>query len=63
MEKKHGSMLLLLAVVCVAVYLRASITAVGPLISSMRESIPFYSGVFGLLTQFRSLWLRRFHPR
>ena len=49
-KKKSREWLLLVSVICVAANLRAPITAVGPLIASMRESMPFSSGVLGLLT-------------
>ena len=49
-NKKNREWLLLLSVICVAATLRAPITAVGPLIASMRASMPFSSGVLGLLT-------------
>ncbi len=51
MEKtRNRDLFLFVAVICVAANLRASITAVGPLISSMKAELPFSSGVFGLLT-------------
>ncbi len=41
---------LLIGLIFVAVNLRAPITAVGPLVSTMKMELPFSSGVFGLLT-------------
>ena len=42
--------MLFLGLIFVAVNLRAPITAVGPLITSMKTELPFSNGVFGLLT-------------
>lgn len=50
MKRKPFDFLLFLGIVFVAANLRASITAVGPLVKSMRADLPFSSGVFGLLT-------------
>jgi len=49
-HKKPFQLLLFLGLIFVAINLRASITAVGPLISTMKGELPFSSGVFGLLT-------------
>ena len=49
-QRKPFELLLFLGVVLVAVNLRAPITAVGPLVPTMRSELPFSSGVFGLLT-------------
>ena len=50
MERKKFNYLLFFAIICVAVNLRAPITAVGPLIPTMKMELPFSSSVFGLLT-------------
>ena len=50
LERKKFNYLLFFAIICVAVNLRAPITAVGPLIPTMKTELPFSSGVFGLLT-------------
>ena len=50
MNRKKFDYLLFTAIVCVAINLRAPITAVGPLVAQMKASLPFSSGVFGLLT-------------
>ena len=47
---KKFNLLLFLGLIFVAVNLRAPITAVGPLVSSMKAELPFSNGVFGLLT-------------
>ena len=43
-------LLLFIGLIFVAVNLRAPITAVGPLVSSMKAELPYNNGVFGLLT-------------
>ena len=50
LERKKFNYLLFFAIICVAVNLRAPITAVGPLIPTMKMELPFSSSVFGLLT-------------
>ena len=52
-QKTHNqsfNLLLFIGLIFVAVNLRAPITAVGPLVSSMKTELPFSNGVFGLLT-------------
>ncbi|MDD4311656.1 MAG: hypothetical protein PHW41_04165, partial [Eubacteriales bacterium] len=49
-QEKPFHFLLFIGLIFVAVNLRASITAVGPLVSTMKQELPFSSGVFGLLT-------------
>ena len=49
-QVKKFNLLLFLGLIFVAVNLRAPITAVGPLVSTMKGELPFSSGVFGLLT-------------
>lgn len=49
-KNKRFDFLLFAGIVCVTVTLRAPITAVGPVIGSLKASFPFSSGVFGLLT-------------
>lgn len=50
MTTRKFQLLLFLGLIFVAVNLRAPITSVGPLISTMKGELPFSSGVFGLLT-------------
>ena len=50
MTKKNFNLLLFIGIIFVSINLRAPITAVGPLISTMKGELPFSSGVFGLLT-------------
>lgn len=50
MQKKNRDHFLLFSVICVAANLRAPITAIGPLIASMRASLSFSSGIMGLFT-------------
>ncbi len=50
MTKKTFNVLLFIGLIFVSVNLRAPITAVGPLITSMKAELPFSNGVFGLLT-------------
>lgn len=49
-QQKPFQFLLFIGLVLVAVNLRAPITAVGPLVPTMKGELPFSSGVFGLLT-------------
>ncbi len=49
-QKKPFQLLLFLGLIFVAINLRAPITAVGPLVPTMKTELPFSSGVFGLLT-------------
>jgi len=49
-HEKSFNLLLFLGLIFVAVNLRAPITAVGPLVSTMKGELPFSNGVFGLLT-------------
>ncbi|MEN6634738.1 MAG: MFS transporter [Clostridiaceae bacterium] len=49
-QKKPFQLLLFFGLIFVAVNLRAPITAVGPLVSTMKQELLFSSGVFGLLT-------------
>ncbi len=49
-RKNPFQWLLFLGLIFVAINLRAPITAVGPLVPSMKGELPFSSGVFGLLT-------------
>lgn len=49
-HEKTFQLLLFLDLIFVAINLRAPITAVGPLVSTMKGELPFSSGVFGLLT-------------
>ncbi len=49
-HKQPFNLLLFIGLIFVAVNLRAPITAVGPLVSSMKGELPFSNGVFGLLT-------------
>jgi len=49
-QKKPFQLLLFIGLILVAVNLRAPITAVGPLVPTMKTELPFSSGVFGLLT-------------
>jgi CP family cyanate transporter-like MFS transporter len=48
--KRTFDFLLFVGLIFIAVNLRAPITAVGPLVSSMKAELPFSGGVFGLLT-------------
>ena len=50
MNQKKTDALLFAAILCVAVNLRAPITAVGPLMPLIKSSVSFPSGVLGLLT-------------
>lgn len=50
MKHSKNQLLLVAAIMFVAASLRAPITAVGPLVGSIRESFPLPSGVLGLLT-------------
>ncbi|HWP21203.1 MAG TPA: MFS transporter [Candidatus Cryosericum sp.] len=50
MNQKRSDSLLFAAIVCVAVNLRAPITAVGPLMPLIKAGVAFPSGVLGLLT-------------
>ena len=54
--------LLFIGVILVAVNLRAPITAVGPLVPSMKGELPFSSGVFGLLTTIPLIMFAAFSP-
>ena len=49
-QDKPFNLLLFFGLIFVAVNLRAPITSVGPLVSTMKGELPFSSGVFGLLT-------------
>ncbi|MEA4913161.1 MAG: MFS transporter [Christensenella sp.] len=49
-QKKPFQLLLFLGLIFVAINLRAPITAVGPLVPTMKTELPFSSGIFGLLT-------------
>lgn len=49
-RKRTFDFLLFVGLIFIAVNLRAPITAVGPLVSSMKAELPFSGGVFGLLT-------------
>ena len=50
MAKRNFNLLLFVGIIFVSVNLRAPITAVGPLVPTMKGELPFSSGVFGLLT-------------
>ena len=50
LTKKPFQVLLFIGLIFVAINLRAPITSVGPLVSTMKGELPFSSGVFGLLT-------------
>ena len=50
MKKQQGAPYLLSAIIVATVCLRAPITAVGPLIGSIRASVPLPSSILGLLT-------------
>lgn len=62
MTKKSFQLLLFLGLIFVSVNLRAPITAVGPLISTMKSELPFSSGVFGLLTTIPLIMFAVFSP-
>ncbi|MEZ4627332.1 MAG: MFS transporter [Eubacteriales bacterium] len=62
MEKKKLNYLLLIGLICIAVNLRAPITAVGPLVPGMKTELPFSSGVFGLLTTIPLIMFAVFSP-
>ena len=49
-HKQSFNLLLFIGLIFVAVNLRAPITAVGPLVSSMKLELTYSNGVFGLLT-------------
>ena len=50
MEQKKFNYLLFLGIIFFAINLRGPITAVGPLVPSMKAELPFSSSVYGLLT-------------
>ena len=62
MGKKKLNYLLFIGLVCVAVNLRAPITAVGPLVPFMKSDLPFSNGVFGLLTTIPLIMFAVFSP-
>ena len=62
MTKKSFNLLLFIGLVFVAVNLRAPITSVGPLVSTMKAELPFSSGVFGLLTTIPLIMFAVFSP-
>ncbi len=59
---KKKDFLLIIAIIFVATSLRAPITAVGPLIASMKLSYPYQNGVFGLLTTIPLIMFAVFAP-
>lgn len=60
--KKPFQLLLFIGLILVAVNLRAPITAVGPLVPTMKGELPFSSGVFGLLTTIPLIMFAVFSP-
>jgi MFS transporter, CP family, cyanate transporter len=62
LTKKPFHVLLFIGLVCVAVNLRAPITAVGPLVPFMKSDLPFSNGVFGLLTTIPLIMFAVFSP-
>ena len=60
--KKQFQLLLFIGLILVAVNLRAPITAVGPLVPTMKTEVPFSSGVFGLLTTIPLIMFAVFSP-
>lgn len=60
--KKEFQLLLFIGLILVAVNLRAPITAVGPLVPTMKTEVPFSSGVFGLLTTIPLIMFAVFSP-
>lgn len=60
--KKPFQLLLFIGLILVAVNLRAPITAVGPLVPTMKTELPFSSGVFGLLTTIPLIMFAVFSP-
>lgn len=62
LTKKSFPYLLFIGIICVAVNLRAPITAVGPLVSSMKADLPFSNGIFGLMTTIPLIMFAVFSP-
>lgn len=60
--KKPFQLQLFIGLILVAVNLRAPITAVGPLVPTMKTELPFSSGVFGLLTTIPLIMFAAFSP-
>ena len=60
--KKQFQLLLFIGLILVAVNLRAPITAVGPLVPTMKTELPFSNGVFGLLTTIPLIMFAVFSP-
>ena len=61
-RKNPFQLMLFLGLIFVAINLRAPITAVGPLVPSMKGELPFSSGVFGLLTTIPLIMFAVFSP-
>jgi CP family cyanate transporter-like MFS transporter len=59
---KKRDTLMVVAIIFAAANLRAPITAVGPLIASMKESYPMQNGIFGLITTIPLIMFALFAP-